>query len=272
MNGLSFSNIELTSRCNKSCWMCGRRKLEREYPELCNWGDMEYEMVEEIYKQLARNNYTNLIIQYHNNGESLLYPELGKVLSLFKGYIRCFNTNGKLLMDRYGEIVDNLETLTISVIENDEEGDEQYEIVRKFLEIKGNKKPYMAYRLLGQISPSIESKWASLCLSHSGVIAKRILHNPMGSRDYEKKVTIPEIGICLDLLTHLAIDRFGNISLCVRFDPEGELRIGNIKEITLEKAWTSEKRRYYIGKHIEQKRSELPGCSRCEYFGVPRGE
>ena len=28
MNGLSTVNIELTTRCSKSCWMCGRRKVE----------------------------------------------------------------------------------------------------------------------------------------------------------------------------------------------------------------------------------------------------
>ena len=27
-------NIELTSRCNKNCWMCGRRKVDRDYPEI----------------------------------------------------------------------------------------------------------------------------------------------------------------------------------------------------------------------------------------------
>lgn len=41
LNGLGTINIELTSRCNKNCWMCGRRKVDREYPELAlNYGDM----------------------------------------------------------------------------------------------------------------------------------------------------------------------------------------------------------------------------------------
>jgi len=262
MNGLGFIHLELTSRCNKKCFCCGRRKLEREYPELCNWGDMDYGLIQEIANQVPK----GIVVQLHNNGEPLLSPHLGDTLHLFNNNIRCFNTNGKLLLEKADEIIGNLETLTISVVQDDPEQEEQYETVRRFLERKGSKQPTLIYRLLGTINQ--EDRWTRL----PGTIAKRILHNPMGSRNYTKPVTIPEIGICLDLLTHFAIDRFGNISLCVRFDPEGELRIGNIKEITLEEAWTSEKRRHYIGKHIEQKRSELPGCGRCEYWGVPRGE
>ena len=261
VNGLGFLNIELTSRCNKHCPMCGRRKMEREYPELCDWGDMPYELVKEIANQVPK----GIVIQFHNNGEPTLYPHLGDALALFPDNIKCFNTNGKLLLAKADEIINNLETLTVSVVEGDEEQEEQYEVVRRFVEKKGNRKPYMVFRLLGRI----RRRWGGRI---PGTITRRILHSPMGSYNYKKTPIIPEIGICLDLLTHLAIDRYGNISLCVRFDPQGELRLGNIKEITLEEAWSSEKRRYYIARHIEQRRSELPGCQRCEYWGVPRGE
>jgi len=262
MNGLGFLNIELTSRCNKSCAPCGRRKMEREYPELCDWGDMPYEMVHEISTQVPR----GIVVQFHNNGEPLLYPCLGDALNLFHHNIRCFNTNAKLLIEKSNEIIANLETLTVSVVEGDEEQEEQYEVVKEFLGKKQGRSPNVIYRFLGRIYN--KNRWESL----EGRIVRRILHSPDGSFNYEKTVTIPEIGICLDLLTHLAIDRYGNISLCVRFDPKGELRLGNVKEITLEEAWNSEKRRYYIARHIEQRRNELPGCQRCEYWGVPRGE
>ena len=34
-NGLSTINIELSSRCDKACWMCGRRKVDSgKYPGL----------------------------------------------------------------------------------------------------------------------------------------------------------------------------------------------------------------------------------------------
>jgi len=40
-NGLTTVNVELTTMCNKNCWMCGRRKIDKEYPEIAmEYGDM----------------------------------------------------------------------------------------------------------------------------------------------------------------------------------------------------------------------------------------
>jgi len=235
--------------------------MEREYPHLTNWGDMDYELFKEIVPQIP----AGIVVQLHNNGEPLLYPYLREALLDLQNNIRCFNTNGKLLLDRSDDIIDNLETLTISVVEGDKEQEEQYEILSKFIRRKRNRPPAVILRFLGRIDQG--ERWKAL----SQITATRILHAPEGSFAYQKQVTVPEIGICLDLLTHLAIDRFGNISLCVRFDPHGHLRIGHVNQ-GIEAAWNSEKRRFYIQKHIEQKRSELPGCNQCEYWGVPKGE
>ena len=80
LNGLSVVNCELTSTCNKSCFCCGRRKLEKDHPELCDWGHMEFSLVEEIAKQLP----TNIIVQLHSNGDPLCYPRLKEALHRFK--------------------------------------------------------------------------------------------------------------------------------------------------------------------------------------------
>ena len=258
----SHLNVELTSRCNKSCPMCGRRQMEREHPELCNWGDMPFEMVRLIARQVP----DGTIVQLHNNGEPTCYPYLGLALFQFKHCFRQFNTNGKLLPEKAGEIIDNLDVLTISVIENDVEGDYQYERVREFLAIKGERRPRMVYRLLGNVEKP--ERWEAL----PGIICTRVLHAPGGSYDYQRQVTVPEIGVCLDLLTHLAIDRWGNISLCVRFDPHGKLRVGNVNELSLWGAWKHPKRLEYIQRHIDQKRVECPGCDGCHFYGVPRGD
>jgi radical SAM protein with 4Fe4S-binding SPASM domain len=119
--------------------------------------------------------------------------------------------------------------------------------------------------LLGNVEKA--DRWEKL----QGIVCRRVLHAAGGSYDYKKKVTIPEDGICRDLLTHLAIDRYGNISVCVRFDPEGKLRIGNLGEMSLAEAWQSDKRREYIQNHINQRRDLCPGCAICQYYGVQVG-
>lgn len=260
--GLSNLNIELTSRCNKSCWMCGRRKTERLYPEFCNWGDMEFSLVKTLAGQIP----PDIVVQFHWNGEPLLYPKLAEALDLFNHTIRQFDTNGKLLIQRAEDIIERLEILTISVFENDKEADEQYQAVCEFIEMKGITKPRLVYRLLGDVKDM--QRWEEL----PGRVVHRILHAPEGSYSYIKSVTLPEIGICLDLLHHLAIDRFGNVSPCVRYDPTGLGILGQIKGVTtLRDIWNGEARRQHILRHLADRRDLCALCSKCDYWGVPTG-
>lgn len=256
-NGLSVVNLELTSRCNKNCWMCGRRKLEKL--KKTDWGDIDFKLVKSIAKQLPE----GILIHFHSNGEPLLYPRFGEAIKMFKNQIKTTDTNGKLLLDKICEVINNLDTLTISVIEDDPEGDEQYEIVKKFLEIKGDKKPFMIYRLLGEINE--KERWYDL----PGIVCTRILHNPMGSFDYTKKVTIPEHGICLDLLTHLVIDRYGDCYPCVRFNPNKYNKLGNIEYSKLIDIWNHPLRKYFVEEHIKGNRNCSDLCSECDFYGVP---
>jgi len=256
--------------------MCGRRKIEKDYPHLAKWGDMPLEMVELIAPQVPR----GTVVQFHNNGEPLLYPHLAEALELFPHCIKALDTNGKLLMAKSMAVLQFLDILTVSVIpgqklefyhpgfrERHPESDEQYETVKRFIDMKGDNKPLMVYRLLGDIDRDLREKYENL----PGIIATRALHQPMGSFGYQRKVTIPEIGMCQEILTHLAIDRFGDVSPCVRFDPERKAVWGNVKDLTLESIWNGPDRRRYVKAHMEGRRSELPLCSECEYWGVPVG-
>lgn len=256
LHGLTTVNIELTSRCNKACFMCGRRKLDLDR------GDMPFALVSKISKKIP----PGIVVQFHWNGEPLVYPHLGVVLGgqMFKKQIRCLNTNGKLLMEKRWDLL-HLDTLTISVIQDDPEGDEQYDIVREFVDWKGDRPPLMIYRLLGDIFH--RGRWERL----PGTITNRTIHDPMGSRYYEKPVTKPEIGICLDLLSHPAIDRHGRVSLCVRFDPEGVGVIGNCTTESLEAIWSGAKRRAAIEYHKAGQRDKVAICAKCDYWGVPGG-
>lgn len=258
--GLGCINVELTSRCNKECWMCGRRKVDRDYPELAlKYGDMDFELVRTISEQLP----PNVVVQFHRDGEALLYPRFGEAVRLFKRQIRNIVTNGKMIVEKASEIIENLDTISISVFENDEEADSQFELIKEFLKIKGNSKPYTSLRLIGDVD---SSRYESL----DALIIRRVIHAKMGSFDYCKKdPTIPEIGICWDFLHHLCINREGKVSICVRFDPKGLGVIGDINTQSLEEIWNSPQRLEWLEYHKQGKRNKIALCSYCHYWGVP---
>ncbi|MBA7636900.1 hypothetical protein ES703_44528 [subsurface metagenome] len=203
-NGLWLVNVELTSRCNKSCWMCGRRKIERDFPEIfARYGDMDFGLVKSIAKQLP----DGIVVQFHNNGEPLLYPKFGEAVRLFKRQTRCMNTNGKLIVEKADEIIENLDTMTISTFENDECAEEQFNLLKQFLVIRRNRKPRVIVRCLGNVDLD---KYKNLdCL-----VAKRVMRSSSGNRSYKGIPTIPEIGICLDVLSHLVIKSNGYVFMC----------------------------------------------------------
>lgn len=260
--GLAGLHICLTNRCNKNCWCCGRRKIDREYPEIAmDYGDMNFALVRKIADQLP----PNIVVSLHGDGEPLLYPQLGEAIKLFDKQITTFDTNGKLLLKKFYQIVDNLDTIAISMIENDNETEEQDEIIEEFLKYKGDRKPYVVLRVNGNVDPKRYEKF-------NVVKAFRVLHNPMGSFDYKKKPTIPEVGICLDFLHHMSIDRKGNVSICVRFDPKGLGIIGDANTQALEEIWNGKKRTRWLEYHKKGRRDVIPLCNYCEYWGIPTGK
>jgi radical SAM protein with 4Fe4S-binding SPASM domain len=260
MNGLCNINVELTDKCNKDCWMCGRRKRERENPNII-YDEMDFWLVEYIAQQLP----SNIVVQLHNNGEPLLYSRFGDVVSAFYNQITSITTNGKLLIEKRKEIIDNLDTLALSVIEKDKEVDEQFETFRQFIKIKEDRKPFTVIRIVGNVKKSTINVFKEFKLP----MAYRVLHSPDGSFNYKREPTIPEIGLCLDFLNHLAINRQGKVSICVRFDPEGLGIIGDANKQLLKEIWNGRKRGKWLESHLAGKRSEVPLCKTCEFWGIP---
>lgn len=258
--GASNLVVELSSRCNKNCWICGRRERDRNIKDL-NYGDMKYELVKDIASQVSES-----IVSFSSNGEPTLYPKLMEAILHFKmnNNFVYFVTNGKLLVERFEEIIGYLDALSISIFEDDPEADEQYEIIKEFLDLKGKRKPHTTLRLIGSIKN--EERYKQL----NQLIVRRTLHFPKGSVGYRKAPIIPEYGVCREILQNLAIDRLGNVSVCVRFDPEGELRLGNVNDFTLLELWNSEKRLDMVKKHISGNRSIVNYCgNKCEFWGLP---
>ena len=245
--------------------MCGRRKQENDWPEKCDWGDMPFEMVEKLHEQVP----VGVFIQWHANGEPLLYPYLYETFRLFDGHLMGLDTNGKLLWEKR-MAVNLLSSVTISVIPDDPEGNEQLKIAERF--IQEEDRPLVMFRLLGEIDAARQYLIRMWSEKYDKVdYCKRILHKPQGSFGYEKPVTKPEHGICEEMLHKLAIDRYGNVYPCVRFDPEKKNLLGNINEVSLPEIWYIKKREIWKQFHINHQRSMVPLCGSCDFYGVPRG-
>lgn len=240
--------------------MCGRRKVDKDYPDLAlDYGDMDFKLVSKIAAQIPE----NIVVQFHRDGEVLLYPRFGEAVKLFKNQVKNIVTNGKLIIKKADEIINNVDTLSISVFENDEEAEEQLELIKEFLELKGQRKPYTTLRLIGNVDAGKYEKFNAL-------IIRRTMHAPMGSFNYRKRnPTIPEIGICWDFLYHPCISRKGEVSICVRFDPKGLGVLGDINKESLEEIWNGKKRMEWLEFHKQGKRDSVPLCSYCHYWGVP---
>ncbi len=260
MNGLVNVNIELTSLCNKNCWMCGRREHDKLYGKQ-DYGDMDFEMVRNIARQIP----SGIVVQFHNNGEGLLYPRFGEAVQFFDHCITNIVTNGKLLVKKADEIINNLNSLSVSIFEQDTEALKQFEILSEFLELKGDKLPFITLRFIGDVNREPYKRFGLLEIS-------RTLHDPKGSVNYRREPTIPEVGICWDFMTRLSITRKGNVSPCVRFDPKGELILGNVRDLSLQAMWDGKERIEMKMLHCTGRRNEIHFCSeKCHYWGVPTG-
>ena len=265
----SAVNVEISSSCNKSCSCCGRRKRERENPDAdMNYGYMDMGMVHSVAGQLLH----GTVVQLHNNGEPLMYPELGEAISCFNHCITGLNTNAKLINDKAHEI-GSLNSITISIIPNDPEGNDQLMAVQAWLESKCRKPKLIVLRFLGSVIEIEQySSWLMLAKEYGLILAYRQLHAPEGSFDYDNDPVIPEMGICQEALFKLSIDRHGNVSPCVRYDPCGDHRIGNLYMSNIAQIWIGKKRREFLEHHLAGRRDlASPICAKCDYWGICRG-
>ena len=257
--GLVSVIIELTSRCNKNCWMCGGRKLEREKSELAvERGDMEFSLLKKIARQLPK----GIVVEFHRDGEPMVYPRFGEAIELFRNQVTTMITNGKLLVEKADEIIGKMDIVSVSIFEKDSEATEQLEIIKKFLEMRGIQKPLMTFRIIGDVNLAPYEELGCL-------VARRGLRSPLGRSGYRNPPPIPDMGICRDFLCSICVNREGKVSICAKFDPTGLCFIGDANMEKLADIWNGPKRLGWKKLHIEGKRKEVSPCSQCEYWGVP---
>ena len=258
LNGLSQINIELSSRCDKSCAMCGHQ--DPQINTSLVYGDMDLGLLRKIRDQLP----PGIIVQFHRDGEALMYPSLGVALEFFEPFITSIVTNGKQLVKRADEIIDNCTTVTVSAFHGDPDGPEQLDILREFLAIKGTRAPMVNVKYVGGIElPGYRELGVP--------ILTRVLHVPEGDIRYaHRDPTIPEVGICLAFLSQPSVDWQGGLYICNRLDPKKDGYLGDLTTQRLDHLWESTKRQQWLEKHKRGLREEAsPLCRDCRFWGVP---
>jgi hypothetical protein len=262
LTALSQINIELTSRCNKSCYFCGHQNILVN--TALEYGDIDLALLVKISCELP----PGIIVQFHRDGEPLYYPYFKEAMGIFCDQIRSIVTNGKLLVEKADEIIDRCETVTVSVFDKDPDGDEQLAVLWKFLvECKGSKKPNVNVKIVGDMDAERLEAYRALGVP----ILHRSLHRPDSDTHYKRsQPPIPEVGICLDFLSHPSIDWHGNLFMCNRLDVGNFGLLGNLNGHTLDSLWNGQKRKTMLSHHIDGRRDLANAlCAKCEYWGLP---
>jgi len=263
LTGLSAINLELSSRCDKQvhCSFCGHQKKEINTSLI--YGDMTLLMLEDIRNELS----PGVDIYFHRSGEPTAYPFLKSALDLFKGFLTTIVTHGETLGDLADSIIGRCTTVTVSAFRGDKDDDKQYQSVKTFLKRKGIQSPQVFVKWVGDEDAERRLDFEIL----GATIIRRLIHVPHGTfKHAHQKPTIPENGVCWDVLHHPSIDWQGNVYLCNRLDPKQELWIGNLNEQSLDAIWNGPVRQLAVGHHMKGQRERANArCADCDYYGIP---
>ena len=174
-------------------------------------------------------------------------------------------TQGKNLDKGAEDIIGNCTSLTVSMFKGDPDGQLQFDVVRQFLALKGDKRPITNIKVVGELP--IDRDVHSLGIP----VIRRVLHNPDGNYHYaQRNPVIPEHGICLDFLSHPSVDWRGRLFICNRLDPADGGLLGDLNTESLDDLWNSPKRLEWLEAHKRGRRDQAsPLCKGCLFYGVP---
>jgi radical SAM protein with 4Fe4S-binding SPASM domain len=257
LSGLFQINVELSSRCDKAtlCGFCSHQSS----PSL-RYGDMDFELLKLIRSQLE----PPMTVQFHRDGDPLIYPRLADALDLFDGFIRSIVTHGETLAKRADEIIGRSEVVTVSVFRGDKDVEIQWESLIAFLEKKGLQLPRTVIKIVGDMdSPN---RYEQLGVT----VIRRLLHNDVNTKYVHRQPVRPEQDICLDFLGKPAISWDGKVFQCVRFDETEDGYLGDLRDESLESIWNGPLRKQWMQHHIMGQRDLANArCAKCTYYGVP---
>ncbi|MFH1231832.1 MAG: radical SAM protein [Planctomycetota bacterium] len=280
--------VELTNICNLKCPICPSRNMKREK------GYMDFELYKKIIDECS--GYENVDIMLHMFGEPLLHKDLIKMMRYGKRYSNiklAFSTNATLLdYERSKELIDaGLDGIHFSL---DGFTKETYEAIRvgaQFERTVNNIKQFLElHRKSGQPKPVIEIQI---------IRTKKTRKELQGFVDYWRKeargtpsiVSVKEYGTwgglvdsedikrgilcrvpCASIKFLMGIYWNGDVIPCC-IDPEGYLKMGEVRNNSLLSVWQGDAMRNFRNAHINEEFNKFPFCNNCEstyrYINIP---
>ena len=271
-------DIELTNHCNFSCLFCGQQTMKR--PK----GFMSRETFEKVVDECAEHNTPIRLIRW---GEPLLHPEVIEFCRYIKekGLPLHITTNGSLLTeDKMKAFIDmGLDSIIFSFQGVNKEGyeemrgehyDQLVENIRKFVDMKGDRKPYIHITSTMTTEAPMEikrfkDKWDIVDEVTTGKTnLSRINPAQIRALDKLKKLVCLNDTVdrnyrpCTEVLQKLSVDWDGKVSACCA-DWDNFMTVGHIDE-TLEYIWHNSKDLKIYRKLLkEMKHNSLTMCSVC---------
>lgn len=270
--------IEITNSCNLSCGFCPKTKRKPGF------------MGEELFARVLEGiKGASEYVYFHVMGEPLLHPKLGIFLDMCGkyGYKVNLTTNGTLL-DKNPGIIDKpaLRQVNISLHSNDDPGNQGkdnylsgvFDFIDKAKDTKlislrfwnlvdskgGGDNAAVLEKIRLKYAP--EAVIADRPTHVRGLqIAKNIFIHQSEVFDWPdlKLADVGENGFCYGLREQIAVLVDGTVVPCC-LDKDGDLALGNIKDMTLEEI-VSGKRARAIYDGFSGKKAVEPLCRKCGY-------
>ena len=269
LNGLTQLNIELTSRCDKQtlCGFCGHQD-PAVHPTL-RFGEIDPAFIMKIAVEVFPLR-TSCVVQFHRDGDPLAasVKTLNMALGAFASNLISIVTHGERLGARAHELIGNCQSVCVSIFRGDPDRELQLQSLTEFLKQKGDRLPKVLLKVVGDMHDDELAPYVALDLP----IMRRLIHLPTGNNKYaHRSPTMPEHGLCEDLLHHPSIAWDGRVYLCNRLDTKDLGLIGNLNEESLDAIWNGKLRADYLQKHLDGRRKDVPPCADCLYYGIPTG-
>jgi len=268
--------VELTSKCNLDCTMCGKDNSIRTKEH------MDFELFRKIIDDANKSNINAFQLSYY--GESTLYPKLIEAITYIKENIPnsfiSMNTNGLTLTPKFiKNLLDtNIDSIVISIEGNNKEEYEairvggSWNLLRK--NIKNLKEMIDANNYLtkiGIMGLNVDDIYIDqdLYIKTWGEYSDTLFSR--NTKELNAKIKEPvfhKLLPCRSIFGQMVIMTSGDVTRC-DYDWEGVVSYGNVKDSTILELWNSPSLRKIRLKHLLGQKRNIDFCDTCTYRADP---